>query len=65
MVLYLYQSQSIQTPFEKQMKIDNFQRFSLIGKDLLVEFLLMNGSNPNTVQYNERTPLHESARWGE
>lgn len=47
------------------MKIDNFRRFSLIGKDLLAEFLLKNGSNPNTVLYNERTPLHESARWGE
>lgn len=31
----------------------------------MVEFLLKNGSNPNVMQYNERTPLHEAARFGE
>lgn len=31
----------------------------------MVEFLLESGSNPNLILYNERTPLHEAARWGE
>lgn len=34
---------------------------SHLGKDLLVEFLLKNGSNPNLLLYNnERAPLHEA-----
>lgn len=35
-----------------------------LGKDLLVEFLLKDGSDPNSLLHGERSPLHEAARWG-
>lgn len=61
----MFQIQSIKTSIFPTNKIRQFCNKSHLGKDLLVELLLRNGSDPNLVLYNERTPLHESARWGE
>lgn len=55
MVIYLITNQPMKRTIQKQ-------KFTL-GKDLLVEFLLEHGQDPN-LRKHERTPLHESARWG-
>lgn len=61
----MFRIRSIKTSILQNNKNRQFCNESYLGKDLLVDLLLRNGSNPNLVLYNERTPLHESARWGE